>query len=203
MIPSQKISTGFYAIGGLYLLVILGGCSTEDLSQIPIIPKPDAPEVEVQEASDLKKVYRLDETFAIRDEVTDVVITFSNKRRSQGEEFLKPQENHYWFYVTGTIKNKSANEFVISPDFYTVTDGKKKTYTPSVRAHAAEGVQVLQGRIAPESTQTAEIGFELPKGAKPMLLSFDISNYTACNDTLLKPTFFCQAVSIKLADDRG
>jgi hypothetical protein len=201
MVRSRQHLNSAYPIGVLCLFGMLGGCSKSDLSRIPIIPKPETPEEVIQPASNTKKVYRLGEPFAIRDEVTDVVISFAESRKSQGEEFLKPKENHYWFYLTGTVTNQSDNEFVISPDFYTLTDGQQKTYTPSVRSHALKGVKVLQGRIAPKSAQTAEIGFELPKGSKPVLLSFDISNNTACNDTLLKPTFFCESISIKLADE--
>ena len=201
MVQSGNFLTWFSAIQVLGLTWLLAGCQTRDFSKIPGIPKPEAPPVSVQQASGVQKIYRLGDSFGIQDEVTDVVITFTQSRKSQGEEFLKSKEDHYWFYITGTIANKSKNEFIISPDFYTVTDTKQQTYTPSVRSHALEGVNVLQGRIAPESEKTAEIGFELPKGSKPVLLSFDISNYTACNDTLLKPTFFCQAISIKLSDD--
>lgn len=200
--PQNRV-TESSLIGALGLISILGGCNTSKLTKAPFLPKPETPETPVEQASGTKKTYRLGEAFGIRDEVTDAVISFTNTRKSQGEEFLKPKEGHYWFYVTGTIANKSANEFVISPDFYTITDSNKKTYPPSIRAHALEGVKVLQGRIPPQSEKKAEIGFELPKGTQPTLLSFDISNYTACNDSSLKSSFFCQSISIKVSDKQG
>ena len=62
---------------------------------------------------------------------------------------------------------------------------------------------MLQGTIKPESEKTAEIGFELLKESKPVQLSFDISNFTACNDSAFRPTQFCKPILIKLVDERG
>lgn len=197
MVGLRPVLVWTYALG---LCAALVGCGPRERVLIP--PKPETPETEVRQVAGPKKIYQLGESFAIQDEETNVIITFSKKRTHDGEEFLKPEENHYWFYLTGTVVNQSTNEFVISPDFYTLTDNKKKTYEPSIRSHAIKGLKVLQGRIPPESRRTASIGFELPKGVRPSSLSFDISNYTACNDSALKPTHFCKPILINL-DNEG
>ena len=182
---------------GIGLCGLLIGCTTPET---PVLspPPPETPNNSAQLPSGPKKIYNLGEAFAIKDEITDVIITFSMSRTHEGEEFLKPEENHYWYYLMGTISNRSDEEFVISPDFYALKDDKKKTYKPSVRSHAIKNIKVLQGRIAPQSEQSAEIGFELPKGSKPTELSFDISNFTACNDKTLKSTHFCKPILINL-----
>ncbi|MEM9136887.1 MAG: DUF4352 domain-containing protein [Cyanobacteria bacterium P01_F01_bin.42] len=206
MSNSRRRSPGLYAVGVWgWGLVCLGGLMGCEAVERPAIAPPNSETLEaaVPKASDPKKIYVLGEAFAIQDEETDVVITFSDSRTHRGEEFLKPKENHYWYYLNATVVNRSANEFVISPDFYTLTDSKKETHRPSIRAHAIEGLTVLQGRIAPNSYRTAEIGFELPDGVNPKTLSFDISNDTACTDKILRSAYFCQPIVINVTDTRG
>lgn len=199
--PDKKRSP-LVDLWGVCVALGLWSCSSAEESAIAP-PQPETPEAPVQNASGTQKNYSLGEAFAIQDEDTDVVINFSGSRTHQGEEFLKPKENHYWYYLTATVVNRSADEFVISPDFYTLKDSQKNTYQPSFRAHAIRDFRVMQGRIAPTSEKTAEIGFELPDGTRPTTLSFDISNYTACNDKILKPTYFCKPILIDVSEQRG
>ena len=186
-------------------LTFTAGCIFSPTQQTlePATPEPETPDETESQPAEAKKKYRLKESFAIQDEETDIVVTFSEYRTHEGEEFLKPKEGHYWYFLKGTVRNRSDNPFLISPDFYTLVDAKKETYTPSYRAHALEGIMVLQGRIPAQTTKTAEIGFELPEGTKPASLKFNISNFTACNDSILKTLYFCQAISVQLSDGRG
>lgn len=201
MIGFRQRSIGLIGFGLWGGAALIGCVRGPNPTLIP--PEPETPETALKPPAEQKKMYQLGEVFAIRDDQTDVVITFTSSRTHKGEEFLKPKEEHYWYYLTGQVVNQGQDEFVISPDFYTLTDGKKKTYSPSVRAHALKDVTVLQGRIAPDSEKKAEIGFELPKGTKPVLLSFDISNDTACRDSALKANYFCKPILIKLTDGKG
>ena len=186
-------------------LSLIPGCGETRISDsLDIIPPtPETPDLEASQPAEANKKYRLKEAFAIQDEDTDVVMMFSDFRTHDGDDFLKPKEGHYWYFLKGTVKNQSDRPFLISPDFYTLVDGKKETYAPSSRAHATVGVSVLQGFIPAQTSKTAEIGFELPTGSKPSALKFDISNNTACNDSILKKLYFCQAISIQLIDGRG
>lgn len=186
-------------------LISLAGCSLGPTPKplAPAPPQPETPNELESQPAEAKKKYRLNEAFAIKDEDTDIVVLFSEYRNHEGDEFLKPKEGHYWYFLKGTINNRYSKPFLISPDFYTLVDAKKKTFSPSTRAHALEGISVLQGFIPANTSKTAEIGFELPTGTKPSALKFDISNFRACNDSVLKKLYFCQAISVQLSDGRG
>lgn len=101
----------------------------------------------------------------------DLAITVNSVKKSQGGEFLRPQQGHVYVIVDCTIENLGNEPAGISSlVMFKLADSNGYNYAPTI----AEGTKgQLDGEIGVGRMMRGEIAFEVPSEAQGLELIFE------------------------------
>lgn len=133
-------------------------------------PEEEPPQEKEQPAKDTD-VKPIGEPAAVGDSVDyhGTVITLNSVRESEGDEYLKPQQDHIFKVVEVTVKNNGQEPLVISSALsFSMTDSSNLNYTVPI----TDDVNMLDGTIDPGGELTGEIPYEVKQDVQGLQLSY-------------------------------
>lgn len=170
----------------LFTMLLTAACSNEKADNPPAQTPPAAvdsegtdqkgateeepPQEEEQPAEDTD-VKPIGEPAAVGDTVDyhGTVITLNSVRESEGDEYLKPQQDHIFKVVEITVKNNGQEPVVISSALsFSMTDSSNLNYTVPI----TDDVNMLDGTIEPGGELTGEIPYEVKQDVQGLQLSY-------------------------------